>query len=103
MAAVSGPLSAGGSEQLQCSRLLLEIVVVATKYFGNKCIIYWLDIKPVTQVNASTKPSVYRAVSLFKAKGMLSNFLNLFSAEVRRKISSDTASKECRELRNTVQ
>lgn len=37
------------------------------------------DIKPVTQVNASTKPSVHRAVSLFKAKGMLSNFLNLFS------------------------
>lgn len=35
------------------------------------------DIKPVTQVNASTKPSVHRAVSLFKAKGMLSNFLNL--------------------------
>lgn len=55
------------------------------------------DIKPVTQVNASTKPTV-TGLSLFKAKGMLSNFLNLFSAEVRRKISSDTASKECREL-----
>lgn len=37
------------------------------------------NIKPVTQVNASTKPSVHRAVSLFKAKGMLTNFLNLFS------------------------
>lgn len=40
MAAVAGPLSAAGSEKLQCSRLLLEIVVVATKYFGNK----WLYI-----------------------------------------------------------
>lgn len=49
-------------------------------------------------VNAATKPKVQRAVSLFKAKGMLPNFLNLFSAEIRRKISSDTASKECREL-----
>lgn len=55
------------------------------------------DTKPVTQVNASTKPRVQRAISLFKAQGMLSNFLNVFSAKVRR-ISSDTASKECREL-----
>lgn len=61
------------------------------------------DIKPVTQVNASAKPSVHRAVSLFKAKAMFSNFLNLFSAEVRRKISSDTASKECRDNRSTLQ
>lgn len=56
------------------------------------------DTKPVTQFNASAKPSVDRAVYLFKAKGMLSKFLNLFSTKVRRKISSDTASKECREL-----
>lgn len=56
------------------------------------------DIKPVAQVNPSTKPSLHRAVSLFKAKGMLSSFLDLFSAEVRRKICSDTASKEWREL-----
>lgn len=36
MAAVAEPLSSGDSEQLQCSRLLLEIVVVATKYLGSK-------------------------------------------------------------------
>lgn len=54
--------------------------------------------KTCNTVNASTKPRVPTAVSLFKAKGMLSNSLNLFSAEVRRKISSGTASKECREL-----
>lgn len=40
MAAIVGSLSAGFSEQLQCSRLLLEIVVVATNYSGNK----WLYI-----------------------------------------------------------
>lgn len=36
MEAIAGLLSSGGSEQLQSSRLLLENVVVATKYFGNK-------------------------------------------------------------------
>lgn len=68
------------------------------KHFGNM----EADIKPVTQVNASIEPSVHRAVSLFKAKGMLSNFLNLFSAEGRRKISSDSFKGMQRVNRSTL-
>lgn len=60
------------------------------------------DIKPITQVNASIKPSVHRAVSCFKAKGMLSNFLNLFSTEGRRKISSDSFKGMQRVNRSTL-